>query len=76
LSTYAGRYTDLKPWLAGAHVNTDLDLRLQYLAGMGLNYNNADAIKREIARYAQYPGGLFTGSPDLLRQVQFAAAPR
>jgi spermidine synthase len=76
LSTYAGRYSDLKPWLAGAHVNTDLDLRLQYLAGMGLNYNNADAIKQEISRYFQYPAGLFTGSPDLLGQVQFAAAPR
>jgi spermidine synthase len=33
LATYAGRASDLRPWIAGAHVNTDMDLRLQYMAG-------------------------------------------
>ena len=45
------------PWLADAHVNTDLDLRLQYMAGMGLNWNNAPAIKQQIANYMRYPAG-------------------
>ena len=61
LQTYAGRASDLRPWLAGAHVNTDLDLRLQYLAGMGLNFNNATEIKQEISQYFRYPSDLFVG---------------
>ena len=76
LATYAGRGRDLSSWLTGAHVNTDLDLRLQYLAGMGLNYNNADAIKQQISLYLRYPEDLFVGSPELLRQVQSAIRPR
>src|SRR5262249_28546900 len=36
-STYAGRAADLKPWLASAQINRDRNLRLQYLAGLGLN---------------------------------------
>ena len=72
MATYAGRAQDLKPWLEGAHVNTDLDLRLQYMAGMGLNWNDAPAIKRQIENYLQYPRDLFKGSPDELRQVESA----
>ena len=70
LGTYAGRATDLRPWLTGAHVNTDLDLRLQYLAGMGLNFNNANEIKQQIAAYLRSPRDLFTGSPETLRAIE------
>jgi spermidine synthase len=35
-STFAGRASDLKPWLADAMINRDRNLRLQFLAGMGL----------------------------------------
>src|SRR5579883_783256 len=72
LATYAGRARDLSPWLAGTHVNTDLDLRLQYLAGMGLNYNNADAIKQQISAYRRDPEDLFVGSPELLQRLRLA----
>ncbi len=72
LATYAGRAQDLKPWLTGAHVNTDLDLRLQYMAGMGLNWNNAPAIKQQIGNYMQYPKGLFTGSPETMQELDRA----
>ena len=72
VSTYAGRAQDLKPWLTGAHVNTDLDLRLQYMAGMGLNWNNAPAIKQQIGNYMQYPKGLFKGSPEVMQEVDAA----
>ncbi|MBV8902594.1 MAG: SAM-dependent methyltransferase, partial [Acidobacteriia bacterium] len=37
LATYAGRASDLAPFLVGAQINNDLNLRLQYLAGLGLN---------------------------------------
>ena len=70
LSTYSGRAQDLKPWIAGAHVNTDLDLRLQYMAAMGINFNNANAIKQQMLRYFRYPPDLFEGSPEHLGQIQ------
>jgi spermidine synthase len=70
LSTYAGRGPDLKPWLADAHVNTDLDLRLQYMAGMGLNFNNAPLIKSQIGDSFRYPEDMFTGSPELLDRLR------
>jgi len=72
LATYAGRAADLKPWLGDAYVNTDLDLRLQYMAGMGLNYNNAPAIRQEIATYARFPEGLFKGTPEEMQDLEGA----
>jgi len=70
LSTYAGRAQDLKAWLVDAHVNTDLDLRLQYMAGMGLNFNNAPLIKSQIGDSFRYPEGMFTGSADALDKLR------
>lgn len=62
LSTYGGQARDLAPWLVGAEINRDSNLRLQYIAGMGLNsYENA-SIYNEMLRYRRYPDNLFTGS--------------
>jgi spermidine synthase len=62
LSTYGGQARDLAPWLADAQINTDSNLRLQYLAGLGLNsYENA-AIYDEMLRYRRFPDNLFVGS--------------
>ena len=44
MSTYAADAESLAPWLEGAARNTDRDLRLQYLAGEGLNVLAADEI--------------------------------
>jgi spermidine synthase len=62
LATYAGRGSDLKPWLAGAAINDDLSMRLQYLAGMGLNFNDPGLIYADMLRYRRFPAELFTGS--------------
>ena len=35
--TYSGSRADMTNWLEGAEINTDGNLRLQYLAGLGLN---------------------------------------
>lgn len=70
LGTYAAGAQDLRPWLRDAAVNTDRNLRLQYLAGEGLNENRADAIYRRITAGAAFPEGLFTGSPALLVQLR------
>ena len=65
-STYSGSASRLHVWLAGSAINTDLNLRLQYLAGMGAIYQNAPAIMQEIIRYREYPQDLFTGPPEVL----------
>jgi spermidine synthase len=62
LATYAGRATDLKPLLAGAAINEDINLRLQYLAGLGLNSIVSPATYRDILAYRKFPDGLLTGS--------------
>lgn len=72
VATYAGRASDLKAWIGNAHVNGDMDLRLQYMAGMGLNFNNASLIEQEMSDYYKYPEGMFKGSPELLQQVEAA----
>ncbi len=72
MSTYVGRNSELQKWTAGAHINTDMDLRLQYMAGMGLNYNSAGTIRWEISHYYKYPDEMFMGSPELLAEVQQA----
>ncbi len=62
LSTYGGQARDLAPWLADAQINTDANLRLQYLAGLGLNsYENAE-IYDEMLRYRRFPDNVFVGS--------------
>jgi len=64
LSTYAGRYDDLKPWLRDAEINYDSNLRLQYMAGLALNVSQEGAIYNEMLRYRRFPDNLFAGSED------------
>ncbi len=63
LSTYAGQGPDLKDWLKDAQINTDRNLRLQYLAGLGLNAYQGAAIYNDLVSYRQYPENLFVGTP-------------
>jgi spermidine synthase len=71
LSTYGGRAQDLSPWLADAEINRDSNLRLQYLAGMGLNTYQSGSIYDEMLKFRTFPENLFVGSPierELLRE--------
>ncbi|HLH56187.1 MAG TPA: fused MFS/spermidine synthase, partial [Verrucomicrobiae bacterium] len=61
-ATYEGQASDLKPWLRGGQINRDRDLRLQYLAGMGLNVNQSDLIYEDMSFYRRFPGEIFIGS--------------
>jgi spermidine synthase len=74
-STFAGRAADLTPWLADADINRDRDLRLQYLAGLGLNQYQSDRIYADMVRYRRFPEDLFSGS-DAVRQALRAAIAR
>jgi len=62
LSTYAGRASDLKSWLARAPLNNDRSLRLQYLAGLQLNSTRGADSYVEMLGYRQFPEEIFTGS--------------
>ena len=61
-ATYAGSGRDLAQWLRGAEINTDRNLRLQYLAGIGLNNYTAASIFQEISQYRKFPESLFVAS--------------
>ncbi len=69
LATYAGQASDLAPWLAGAAINRDRNLRLQYLAGLGLNEYQSGEIYSEMLLYRRFPGELFAGSGTRTRQL-------
>ena len=67
LSTYAGQARDLAPWIRGAEINRDRDLRLQYLGGWGINSQMADYLYRQIVRFRRPPATLFTGAPQTVQ---------
>ena len=52
----------MRPWSARAKLNTDRNLRLQYLAGMSLNTYMGEALLNGILKYYQFPTDIFTGS--------------
>jgi spermidine synthase len=70
LATYAGDAHNLQPWMQGAQINTDRNLRLQYLAGKALNTYNGRAILDGILKYCTFPKDLFTGSPAAVASLQ------
>jgi len=61
LATYAGRASDLAPMLENAQINDDLNMRLQYIAGLGLNSVRAPQIYRQIMSYRKFPEDLLRG---------------
>ncbi len=62
LGTYAGRASDLTDWLKGSQINEDMNLRLQYLAGMGLNYDKPGYIYSEMLSRRKPAPDIFSGS--------------
>jgi spermidine synthase len=73
LATFAGRAEDLKGWTKDAVINYDKGLKLQYLAGLGLNqYKANDIYQRMVAYGPRMPQVMFVGSPttvDLLARM-------
>jgi len=63
-ATFAGQARDLAPWLKGAQINRDRNLRLQYLAGFGLNLYLSESIYDDMLHYRKFPNDLFTGSDE------------
>lgn len=70
LGMYAAQPSDLQGWLRDAQLNRDVNLRLQYLAGMSLNRALAGSIYGEIQKRSPFPEGLFVGSPTRLEALK------
>ena len=72
-ATYAGRRSELVEWLSDAVINRDRNLRMQYLAGMGLNLDESAAIYADILAYRRFPDDLFKsaeGMESLRRAIE------
>jgi spermidine synthase len=70
LATYAGNGDSLRPWLEPAQINRDRNLRLQYLAGFGLNKYEQAAIHREMVSYRVFPREMFIAPPDVIEELE------
>jgi len=68
--TYAGSRVDMADWLRDAVINTDRNLRLQYLAGLGLNLYQSAAIYQRMIAETRYPDHLFEGSARTLDELR------
>jgi len=64
LVTYGGQGRDLAPWLRGAQINRDRNLRLQFLAGLNPDLQGGFAIYDEMLRFRSYPEALFVASAE------------
>jgi spermidine synthase len=71
LGTFAGTRASLAGWLEGAEINRDRNMRLQYLAGLGLNFYRQHEIFDAMVRTGvRYPDALFAGSDDQLAELE------
>jgi spermidine synthase len=74
LSVYTGQRADLGRWVQGAEINRDRDLRLQYLAGWGINSRMQDVIYRQMLTYRDLSITPFTGSGQSVQSLRAAMA--
>jgi spermidine synthase len=72
LSTYSGKAASLSEWSRGAEINTDRNLRLQYLAGMWLNSQMGEQILSSILEHYRFPEQTFVGSADTILSLKQA----
>jgi spermidine synthase len=68
--TYSGGRADLAGWLSDAIINTDRNLKVQYLGGLALNQYESDALYKAMTRDVRFPEGLFKGSPETLAALR------
>jgi spermidine synthase len=70
LATYAGRGPDLAPLLTGTAINDDGNMRLQYLAGFGLNYLQSPKIYADLLAHRRFPEDLLVGKGERLEALR------
>ncbi|HKP60820.1 MAG TPA: fused MFS/spermidine synthase [Polyangiales bacterium] len=70
VATYGASGDDMKRWAFQVPENRDFSLRLEYISGLGLNVQRADAIYAHMVAQRSLPVTLFRGPPALLRDVR------
>jgi spermidine synthase len=74
-ANFAGQPSEMGGYTSDAQINRDRNLRLQYLAGMGLNMYQNDPIYQDLVSYAaRFPDNLFTGTPETIEALKQAIA--
>ena len=63
-----------KEWMRNAQIDTDSNLRLQYLAGMWLNSYTGRAILNGILQRYRFPDQVFVGSEERIQMLKQALA--
>src|SRR6185436_12415208 len=76
LSTYGGRGSDLRSWMEGVEINRDSNLRLQFLAGFGVDHDQRMEIYRGILAYRRFPDDIFVGVPERIALLRAALSAR
>jgi spermidine synthase len=72
LATYAGQAPQMGEWSRDAQINTDRNLRLQYLAGLSLNSQMGTVILSDILTHYRFPEQTFVGSPPRVEALREA----
>src|SRR5262249_20127193 len=62
VATYAGRASDLRSYFSGAPSNDVMNLRLQYLAGLGVNSMAFQKVFADVIAHRRFADDLFRGS--------------
>jgi spermidine synthase len=75
LSIYAAQARDLAPWLDGAEINRDGNLRLQFIAGWSVNSYLQGPIYDQMLSYRQFPANLITGSDEPVQTLRRRLVP-
>jgi spermidine synthase len=75
LSIYTTQASDLKPWLNGAVINRDRNLRLQYMAALAVNKYVEAMIYNEMLVYRLFPANLMVGSDATLQTMRLRIRP-
>ena len=66
-ATYMAQRSDLTGWLANATINTDRNLRVQYLAGMGMGRESDYSIYADLRRARSHPPALLAGATQTMQ---------
>jgi spermidine synthase len=69
-ASFGAHGEDLSAWTAGAEINTDRNLRLQYLAGSGFGTIEPELVYQNMVLNRSWPDGLFVGSPERVQALR------
>ncbi|HKU42156.1 MAG TPA: fused MFS/spermidine synthase [Polyangiales bacterium] len=69
-ATYGASLGDMRKWFASAQENRDFSLKLEYISGMSLGQQNADAIYANMTADRSVPPAMFAGPEEFVRNLR------